>query len=192
MVEGLAEFPRTRLPDRFGKDEDAEIGGDRVEAARGHDLGAGLDGAGVMLIDGIAHEEDLAGEVAVVGAGLGAGGQERHPVFRIRADGCDDHSGRAGQIGDGISVRGIEDQNRPVGSSRTQVSTDLLELVAVAPGQGDACPRGRVVDQVLGGQLADEASGAEEDEIVVACGHGANLGQNFACACRARPVGLRS
>ena len=102
---------------------------DRVEAAGVHDPGAGaLRGLVVRDVHPV-DELRLTGEVDVVGAGLGAGGDERLAVREVGADGRDHDPGAAGDVG----------QRGRVG----HVGVQQLEL-ARGPGRSRPGRRGRV------------------------------------------------
>ena len=60
----------------------------------------------------------------------------------------------------------VGDDQRPVGHGATDLGADLLELLLRAAGQGYRCAFGNRPREILGGQLADEAGGAEDDYIV--------------------------
>ena len=66
---------------------DAEIRRDRIEPAAVDDACPRLPGAGVVAIDRVADEVHLAGQIAIIGALLGAGGGEFAPVHRVGPDG---------------------------------------------------------------------------------------------------------
>jgi hypothetical protein len=72
---------------------DADVGRDRVVATRVHDAGSGGGRLLVELVDGEADERNLAGEVDVVGAGVGDGGQQRLAVSEVGPDGRADDAG---------------------------------------------------------------------------------------------------
>jgi hypothetical protein len=55
---------------------DADVGRDRVVSARVHDASSGRGRLLAELVDGEADERHLAGEVDVVGSGVGDGGQQ--------------------------------------------------------------------------------------------------------------------
>ncbi len=78
--------------DVVGQLLDGEVGtqvvGDRVEAAGVHEPGAGLLCGGVVGDVRAVDELRLAGEVDVVGAGLGARGDQRLAVLEVGADGA--------------------------------------------------------------------------------------------------------
>ena len=146
----------------------AEVVRDRVEAAGVDDAGAGVLGGGVV---GDVHPVDelgLAGEVDVVGAGLGARRDQRLAVLQVGADGRDHDAGPADGVLERDVVGHVGDQEGQVGErgvDRGQVLADALELGLVAPGQGPAQACGRVPGEVLGGQAAGEAGRAEQDEV---------------------------
>ena len=93
---------------------DADVGRDRVVAARVHDAGAGGGRLVAELVDGEADERHLAGEVDVVGAGVGDGGQQRLAVLEVGADGrADDAGARRHGVERGGGV-GVGHDERPV------------------------------------------------------------------------------
>ncbi len=149
----------------------AEVVGDRVEAAGVHDPRAAGLGRRVVGEVHAVDELGLAGEVDVVGAGRGAGGDERLAVAQVRADRGDHDLGRLGQAAQRAGVGDVGLDHLGVGRQATAQGRELLR---VAAGQGPAGPGIGVGGEVLGGQRAGEAGGAEEDDVVraVGCGHG--------------------
>ena len=117
----------------------------------------------------------LAGEVDVVGARLGAGSNQRLAVEHVRPDGRDDDTGG---LGHGPDRLGVRRRRRAAAASwrgaarSSQLRADALQLGLVAPGQRPAAAGGGVAGEVLGGQLAGEAGGPEDDDVVVASSHG--------------------
>ena len=148
----------------------AEVGGDRVEAARVHDPGAGLARGRVEAIDRLAHEQHLAGEVGVVRARLRARLHEREAVALVGADGGGDRARAAGHGGQRGRVGGVGDHQRPVRRARGQRRSQLLELGLAAAAQPDAGALRGVLGQVGGGQLAHEAGGSVEDDVQISFG----------------------
>ena len=143
----------------------AEVVGDRVEAAAVDQTRAGGHGGGVV---GDVHPVDelaLAGDVAVVGAGVGAGGHERLAAAHVGADGRQDHLGAGRQLGQGGGVSGVGHDQLDV---RADLGPDLLQLVEAAAGEGPAQAFGAVVSEVVGGQCPGEAGRAEEDDVELA------------------------
>ena len=134
-----------------------------------HDPGAGALGRGVVAQVHQVDELRLAGEVDVVGAGLGAGGDQRLAVADVRADGGDHHPRRLGEpaqrgrrrVGVAQLDAGRVDPRRAGRAARSS-------LAAVAPGERPAQLGGRVRGQVLGGEAAGEPGGAEQDDVQVA------------------------
>ena len=119
-------------------------------------------------------ELGLAGQVDVVGAGGGAGGDERLAVLEVGADGGDHDLGR---LRDGSAATPSSElsacssgRSAATASSFAEPVADRLELGLVATGQRPAQAVGRVLGQVLGGQLTGEAGGAEEDDVELAGG----------------------
>ena len=107
---------------RLGGQPHPEVAGDRVEAAGVDDARPGALGGLVVGGDAAVHEEHLAGEVAVVRAGLGARGGQRHAVLHVGPDGRDDDPGAAGEVGDRRLVGGVDDEQRPAARPRRRAS----------------------------------------------------------------------
>ena len=107
----------------------------------------------------------LAGDVAVVGAGVGAGADQRLAAADVGADGRDDHLGPGREVGQGGGVIGVGHDQLDVGAD---LGPDLLQLVEAAAGEGPAQAVGAVASEVLGGQCAGEARRAEEDDVELA------------------------
>ncbi len=140
-----------------------------VEAAGVHDARAGLARPGVVLQIHPVGELRLAREVGVVGARLGAGGDELLPVPDVRADGRGHHVGRLGQFAQCVRVAGIGVQQREVRAVRMprgEAVAQLFQLGAVAAGQGPAEAVRCVRRQVLGGEHTHETGGTEEDHVI--------------------------
>jgi len=87
---------RHTLGQLLDAEQHAEVVGNRIKAAGMDQARPGADRLVVMGQPHPVHELGLAGEVDVVGAGPGAGGDERLAVVDVRADGADHHLG-AGQ-----------------------------------------------------------------------------------------------
>ena len=189
-VEGAARGRPTRAydaaqVDRVGRAELAdrepgtEVVRDRVEPAGVHDPGAGGDRAVVVLEVHPVDELRLAGQVDVVGAGGGARRDQRLAVQQVGPDGGDHDAGGGGDGAQRLVVGAVGVQQRQVRERRVdrrEAGADRLELGLVAPGQGPAEPGGGVLGEVGGGQLAGEAGGSEEDDVVVtAAGRGTGL-----------------
>ncbi|GAA3076111.1 hypothetical protein GCM10020254_20020 [Streptomyces goshikiensis] len=98
----------------------AEVGRDGVEAAGVDDAGSGLAGPGVVLDVRPVDELGLAGEVQVVGAGLGAGGDEFRAVPDVRADGGGQYPGGGGQFAQCPGVAGVGPQEGQVRAGRVE------------------------------------------------------------------------
>ena len=98
---------------------------DRVEAAAVDEAGAGPLRLGVVLDPHPVDELGLAGEVDVVGAGGGAGGDQRPAVERVGADGGDHDPGRRGDLGErgGVGGVGLEQVGRRDAARRARPSS---------------------------------------------------------------------
>ena len=148
-----------------------EIVGDRVKAAGVHEPRAGPQRLLVMGQPHAVHELGLTGQIDVVGAGGGAGSDQRLAVVDVGAHGGDHHLGRFGHGPQRRGVAGVGLQQRQLrqpGVDLGQPRADELELAAVAAGQSPA-GIGRVAGQVLGGETAGE-SGRPVDDDLVRCG----------------------
>ena len=150
--------------------EDAEVGGDRVEAAGVDDPRPGALRVGVVALDRVAHEQDLAGQVDVVRPGVRAGGDEREPVAPVGADGRGHHATGGGQLRERTLVRGVGHEERPVGGRRAERRAHLLEPGPRAAREPDRDAGRRVLGQVRGGQPAHEAAGPVHDDVDRALG----------------------
>lgn len=82
---------------RMSEQVDSQVGGHRVEAPRHHDPRPAPPGRLVKAVDDIGDEEDLPGQVGIVGAGLGARLHERYAVAQVGPDRAHHFTGRAGQ-----------------------------------------------------------------------------------------------
>ena len=120
---------------------------DRVEAAGVHDPGAGRAAAVVVRDVHPVDELRLAGEVDVVGAGLGAGGHQRLAVSEVGADGGD-HDARA--VGDVARARRRRStsacEQRQVGRARRRRSArwsrTASSLAGLRPASAQRSPSG--------------------------------------------------
>ncbi len=121
----------------------------------------------VEAVDRLAHEQHLAGEVGVVGAGLRAGLDQRQAVAAVGADGRRDHARAAGQLRHRGGVGHVGGQQRPVGRARAERGADRLKALPRAAGQADPDAVGRMRGKVLGGQPADEAGRAEDGDVEI-------------------------
>jgi hypothetical protein len=140
-VDGAATEPALHAPDGqvgaaevstvglggLRREHHPEVARDRVEAARVHDACPGALRGLVVGGDAAVHEEHLTGEVAVVGAGLGARGCQGHAVLHVRPDGRDDDVSAAREVSHGIGVRGVDDEQRPPGGLRPEPARQVLE-----------------------------------------------------------------
>ena len=113
--------------------------------------------------DALAHEQDLPGEVGVVGAGLRTRLHQRQPVLPVGPDRRDQGLGRLGhrlqrrRIGESAVIRA---SRRPVRRGRPRVWTGSARPARSVPTVA--------VGQVAGNKFAGEAGRAEDNhEIVV-------------------------
>ena len=121
----------------------AEVVRDRVEAAGVHDPGAGLLRCRVVGDVHPVHELRLAGEVDVVGAGLGARGDQRLAELHVGPDRRDHDLGARDHRVEGGAVRAVGLDQLEVGErgvERREPVADRLQLAAVAAGQRPAQP----------------------------------------------------
>jgi hypothetical protein len=120
-------------------------------------------------------ELGLSGEVDVVGAGLGARGHERLAVAQVGPDGGDHDARPVGDVLERDVVIDVGREERQVAERLVdghEVLTDALELGRVAPGQAPPQPLRRMPGEVLRGEAAGEARGAEENEVELPVGRG--------------------
>ena len=132
-----------QLTGRFVQEQHAEVGRDRVVAARVHDARPGLARERVAAVDRLPDEQHLAGQVRVVRARPRA---RLHQGQAVRGVGPDrrDHDPRArGQRGERGRVRGVGDDQRPALRGRRQLRAGALQLVPRPAGQRDPDVRGR-------------------------------------------------
>ena len=107
-----------------------EVRGDRVEARVVHDAGAAAACGFVVSVDRVAHEQRLAGEVGVVRARLGAGGNEGLAVLGVGADRRRDRRRGTSEVVERAAVAGVGDDERPVEGRPAEAVTHLLEPFA--------------------------------------------------------------
>ena len=146
---------------------DAEIGRDRIETAAVHDARTARAGCGLMTQDHAPDPLHLAGEVAVVGAGRGAGGDQRLAVQRIGAHGRDHDAGGRAQLAQTLCIGGIDHDRGERG--RTELRLQGLETGGRAAGDRPAQAAVRrtvAIEQVADEDAADEARGTEDDDVV--------------------------
>ena len=109
--------------------------------------------ATAVVVVGDVHPVDelaLAGDVAVVGAGVGAGADERLAAADVGPDGREDHLGAGGEVGQGGRVGGVGDDaaRRPARVDRRSPSRTCSSLARLRPARrpaeavGAVCGRG--------------------------------------------------
>ncbi len=146
-----------------------EVVGHGVEAAGVDQPRARAHGGGVVERVHAVDELRLAGEVDIVGAGLGAGAHHRLAVQEVGTGGVDQHRGGAGQRGETGVVGQVDHLERQVGQARVdgdELGACLGEPLRRAAGQGPAQAIGPVAGEVRGGELGGVAGGAEDDDVV--------------------------
>ena len=159
-----------------------EVGGDGIEAAAVHDARAARFRGGLVTRHHAPDPLHLTGEVAVVRTGLGAGLHERFAVERVRADRGDHHPRAAAHRAHRVLIGGIGDDHGQRRGSGSERGFELVELGARAPGDGPAQRAARparpldaeLLDHAVREDLAHEARGAEDDDVV----HGPLPGQD--------------
>ena len=87
-------MPEPTIPCMLVRKQDTQVAWDRIKSARIHNASTCAARQLVIVIDDLANEECLPGEVGVVGSALGASRHEAKPVLEIWTDGGDDR-GRA-------------------------------------------------------------------------------------------------
>lgn len=145
----------------------AQVGRNRIEAAAVHDARAAGDSRVGVPVQHRAHPRHLAGQVAVVGAALGAGRDQLGAVQRVRSD-RGQHDPRA--IDHRVQRRAVVavglDQGQFV-RAFAQLGAHAFELVAAAPGQRPLQRARRAVarQQVVGDEPAGKAGRAHQHDI---------------------------
>ena len=102
--------------------------------------------------------------------GLRAGLHERESVALVGADGGRDGAGALRDRGERGGVLGVGDEQRPVGGARAELAAGLRELGLAAAAEPDPRALRRVLGEVAGGELADEAGGSVQDDVEVTFG----------------------
>ena len=176
----LSEVAVAGLRGGVVKHLDPDVRRDRIEPARVDDARAGGLRQLVVGGDGVVGEEDLAGQVDVVGAGGGAGVGQRVAVAGVGPDEGEHHARGFGEVAHVGLGGGVGDDERPVGGGRRgpavgggrpgEFVAQGRELRAVAAGQGDRGSGGRVRGKVLCDELAHEPRGPEHHDVVGAAG----------------------
>ena len=148
-----------------------EVVRDRVEAAAVHEPRA-VEGRGGVVGD--VHPVDelaLPGDVAVVGAGVGTGADERFAAADVGADGGGHDLGPGREVGQPDRVGRVGDDELDVGHvgpALREVVADPGELVEAATGQRPAQAVGSLAGQVLRGQATGEAGRPEQHQVELA------------------------
>ena len=136
-----------------------------------HDPRAGLLGGVVVRDVHLVHEQRLAGEVDVVGAGLGARGDQRLAELHVGPDRRDHDLGARDHCVEGGAVRAVGLDQLEVGQGGVEgneLVAHRLQLAAVAAGQRPANSGRRVLGEVLRGESSREAGGTEQDDVEIA------------------------
>ena len=130
-----------------------------------HDARAARLGRGRVRVDHALHPLGLAGQVD----GVGTGGSDRSDEFgaveRVGADGRDDETGRLGKLGHGVSVAGVSDDPGHIGT-RGLCDCGKFRFVPAGDGPGEISVGAVALDEVPAEDFADEAGGAEDDDVV--------------------------
>ena len=181
--------------------EDREVPRDAVVAAVRHDRRAGGPRGGVVEVDAAPEKVRLARGVRVVRALLRA---HPHQMFAVLLEGPgrgDDNGGVAHHAAESgmfrVRVRGLEvgDQDRgqdvigdaeATGDRREHGSGLRLRARAYRPPDGVS-----LGEEVLARELSREAGDSEEDDVVLAVGHGRRRA-NDVCDCDVRDISRQS
>ena len=155
----------------IGREQDAEVGGDRVEAAGVDDPGAGLPGPGVHRFEGPPDEQQFPGQVGVVGAFLRARRHDVSPVTRVGPDRGGEHGGPRREAPQAHGVRRVDLDQRPVPARLAEAGPHLGQTLRATPGQRDPGPGTARGCEVLRGQGPDEPGGSEQDDVERALSH---------------------
>jgi hypothetical protein len=158
---GVGEFAGVVRRHPRMQDMDSDVGRDRVEAARVDDPGAGALCRLMVLVDAVAGEQHLAGEVHVVGTGRRARAGERFAVLRVRADRRHHHAGPAGHRGQRLLVARVGDHDG-------QAQAETFQFRSVATGQRDPGALRRVSGEVSCHERAHETRRPVDDHVEIA------------------------
>jgi hypothetical protein len=147
--------------------EHTHVGRDRVESAAVHDACAGFAGARLVALDHAADPLDFAGQVAIVGAGLGADPHQRLAMQRVGPDSGHHHTGAGAHRAQRFTVVGVGDHDRQLRGALSQRAAQRDELRFGS--SGDRQPQGPapavLLEQVAGQDLPDEAGCAEKGQV---------------------------
>ena len=98
-----------------------------------------------------------------------AGGSDRSNEFgaeeRVGADGRDDETGRLGKLGHGVSVASVGHDPGHIGTGGL-CDCGKFRFVPASDGPGEITVGAVALDEVPAEDFADEAGGAEDDEVV--------------------------
>ena len=118
-----------------------------------------------MRVDHALHPLGLAGQVD----GVGTGGSDRSDEFgaveRVGADGRDNETGRLGKLGHGVSFAGVGHDPGHIGTGGL-CERGKFRFVSAGDGPGEVAVGAVALDEVPAEDLADEAGGAEDDDVV--------------------------
>ena len=160
---GFGQLLAPALAGGLGREQDAEVRGQRLEPADLDDLDAGVRCPLVEGVDRPPHERDLSGQVDVVGAVLDAGFDHRRAVEGVGADQIEDDPGPRGHRRQRGWVADVGDDR--LRRRAADLVENPLELAEVAAGHGPAevsvvSPTG----EVGGHPAAGDSAGTEDDD----------------------------
>ena len=118
-----------------------------------------------MRVDHALHPLGLAAQVDGVGTGFSDRGDEFGAVERVGPDGRDDETGRLGKLGHGGCVAGVGHDPGHIGTGGL-CERGKFRFVSAGDGPGEVAVGAVALDEVPAEDLADEAGGAEDDDVV--------------------------
>ena len=130
-----------------------------------HDARAARLGRGRVRVDHALHPLGLAGQVDGVGAGGSDRSNEFGAVERVGADGRDDETGRLGKLGHGVSVASVRHDPGHIGTGGL-CDCGKFRFVPAGDGPGEVAVGAVALDEVPAEDLANEAGGAEDNDVV--------------------------
>ncbi len=131
-----------------------------------HDPSTGLHSTILIAVDHPLHPLWLTGEIDVVDARLGDGGDEFRSVQRIRSDRRDDEVRVGAHLCETGCIVGVDHDLIDVGADPASVAT-FASLSALRPGDRPfQTGVGMPLDEVPGQDLADKARRSEQDDVV--------------------------
>jgi hypothetical protein len=154
----------------LGESEDGEVPGDTVVPAEVDDAAATAAREAVEAKDHLPHPVRLAGDVAVVGAILCAGGHQHGAMEHEWAGGGYDHLGLLDHGLERIVVGRVCDEQRQVLQLRAKLLAYLFQSVSATTSDAPLQCLAVIFGYVLAGNFPRETCGSINDQIKLARG----------------------